>query len=311
MTWCCRVGCNHYHLRGIRSHKFCCNACRRGEVIHTHNCSGHVHTPLWCSNKKAKVDHNVFNDSPCARHDCPFFHSLGPRAHGFCCNACRLGESTHTNNCSGQGQHVLAIQANQSDDVFPLVPCTIQTEYKHSYIIPEQWACNSGLIVTYIEWYMQHTGLHMTYSNASAWDKLEKKIPWIDKKRNLVIYVLAEGSPFLKHQENVINVHSRGLDANEASLYKMSDVTGIDFAVQAKLASQSLTAEVILEACRAIEIGNLKSFAFVCSHATHRSCACAVLLANLAYHDARIVFSTHRTNRAASVAGLTLSVLRR
>ena len=104
--------------------------------------------------------------------------------------------------------------------------------------------------------------------------------------------------------------HGHGCHSDDV-VYKMSDVTGIDFSVQAKLASQTLTADVIYEACRAIEIGDLKSFTFVCSHATHRSCACAVLLAIVAYHDAQIVFSTHRTNRAASAAGLTPSVLHR
>ena len=40
---CRRPGCPFSHLDGPRRHRFCCNACKRGEHDHTINCSGHVY----------------------------------------------------------------------------------------------------------------------------------------------------------------------------------------------------------------------------------------------------------------------------
>ena len=122
--------------------------------------------------------------------------------------------------------------------------------------------------------------------------------------RILTLYVLAEDSPFNVEAESTINVHARGLDARCPSLYQMHKATGIDFAVQAVLLTKSLTAEIMYEACRAIETHNLSSFTFVCAHATHRSCGCAVLLAILAYQNAQIILSTKRTKDAAIEGGM-------
>ena len=43
----------------------------------------------------------------CARLGCCYEHVGAPQWHGFCCNACRHGESMHTWNCSGYGYGVL------------------------------------------------------------------------------------------------------------------------------------------------------------------------------------------------------------
>ena len=104
--------------------------------------------------------------------------------------------------------------------------------------------------------------------------------------------------------DDVINVHARGLNAQAPSICNMPDVTGVDFAVQAVLVSEAVTPNLLYEACRAIERGNFDTFTFVCSHATHRSCGCAVLLAILVNRFARIIFSTDRTRRAAMERGM-------
>jgi len=103
---------------------------------------------------------------------------------------------------------------------------------------------------------------------------------------------------------DTINVHRRGVDAHARSIYHMSEVTGVDFDVQAVLISQSVTVELLCEACHVIERHGLGSFTFVCSHATHRSFGCAVLLATLVYHDAKIVLRTRRTQSAALECGM-------
>ena len=87
-------------------------------------------------------------------------------------------------------------------------------------------------------------------------------------------------------------------------LYDMRDVTGIDFALQAVLVCQTFTPEILQDACKEIEVKNLSTFTLVCMHATHRSVACAVLLAMLAYPNALIRFSTKRTQQAAVERGM-------
>lgn len=224
----------------------------------------------------------------CLRPGCPFHHSASPRRHGFCCNACRRGEEGHTSNCSGQHRH-------------PVMPVAHQ-----AFQIPGNWACAIGGIPQYIGWHMNRLGYDMPIETRAAWGNLQAMMAFIKQDRPLTIYVLAEdsASPMLNNMVTCVNVHTRGLDAYAPRLYNLKDVTGIDFNVQAVLISQPLTAEVLIDACRFIELQELDTFAFKCKHATHRSCGCAVLLASLVYQRARIVFSTHRTKQAARQRGM-------
>jgi hypothetical protein len=236
-------------------------------------------------------------------------HKNGRRHHGFCCNACRKSEVRHTQNCTGQGRTITAVaDANNTVSRRPertaYFDCGLPAVVKF-YSIPEDWACTDGEIVGFVQWYMDYVQLHMSPETLEAWKKLETCF-WapsmVDRRRALDIYVLAKkNSPLLRdaNTPSVVDVHDRGLDARASTLYNMSDVTGIDFALQAVLVCQTCTPEILIDACREIETGNLFTFTLVCSHATHRSVACAVLLAILAYPNAQICFSTSRTQRAA------------
>ena len=79
---------------------------------------------------------------------------------------------------------------------------------------------------------------------------------------------------------------------------------GIDFRVQAVVATQAATAESLHEAIRRIEDVDATDFSFVCHGATHRSVACCFLLAAIAYPRAEICLTTARTRRAAESGGL-------
>ena len=220
-----------------------------------------------------------FSAMSCCRPGCPFTHKTHPYGvgdHGFCCNACRRGEQAHTPNCTGHHSGV-------------------------AFTIPGHWACTST-ILQHLDWY----ACIMSPETRAAWMRLETKLPFINQARPLIIHVLAEDSrsPLLSKAGAFINVHTRGLNAHARSVYNMSEVTGIDFDVQAVLVSQPITAKVVLDAVCSIELHELETFAFVCSHATHRSCGCAILLATLVYQRARIVFSTSRTRRAAQQRGM-------
>ena len=133
------------------------------------------------------------------------------------------------------------------------------------------------------------------------------------QSRPLTIHVLSESNmgPLYIHWGrcsprgvNAINVNERGVNARALGVYDMAAVTGIDFVVQAFLATQIITAQVIVDAIDIIESDELDTFAFICSHATHRSVGCAILLASLVYQNASIVFSTERTRGAARQRGM-------
>ena len=230
----------------------------------------------------------------CRRPGCPFHRetSAAPREHGFCCNACRRGEQVHTRNCTGYRWMPAAPRRPQNDGA--------------AFKIPDHWVCGSGGILQYVGWYMFRFGYHMPTATGEAWSKIDTKIAFMKQERPLTIHVLAEdsASPLLNNAFRSINVHTRGLNAHAPWAYNMEEVTGIDLLVQAVLVRQPATAEVILDACRFIELQELDTFAFICKGATHRSCCCAILLASLVYRCARIVFSTGRTKEAARQRGM-------
>ena len=81
--------------------------------------------------------------------------------------------------------------------------------------------------------------------------------------------------------------------------YAMRLVTGVEFRVQAVVASQRVTPEVLLEAFNSIEQYDYTEFAFVCQEADHCSVACCFLLAAIAYPGAIVCLSTHWAQWAA------------
>ncbi len=100
-----------------------------------------------------------------------------------------------------------------------------------------------------------------------------------------------------------MDVAKRGVDAH-SPMYELTAVTGVDFRVQAVVATQAATAEALREAIRRIEDVDADEFSFVCHGATHRSVACCFLLAAIAYPRAEICLTMARTRRAAASCGL-------
>ena len=280
----------------------------------------------------------------CIIEGCPFRHARG-RRDGYCCNACKTKGSMHTPNCSGYGHKVLqeGRKHRQSDASMACHrerPYFRQTPYGYdhemqqtpaaygrsgashlsegssssthnvAFSIPDNWACKRGDIAAFVDWYMRYMDPArqvMRDSTKEKWADLEKKVAFVNKERPLAIYVRAANSMAAELGHAAINVHYRGLWA-KSHLYNSEDVTGVHFIVQAILVSQELTPQLLGEACRNIELDNLDKFTFECSHGTHRSCGCAVLLAMLVYHKAHIIFSTHRTRQAARDEGMVENV---
>ena len=254
----------------------------------------------------------------CRRSGCCFSHKCSPRRHGFCCNACRTGDKVHTRNCTGHSQPVIVESPLSARRRVtrrrPLHPLKAPRRHEltrravnhnRGFLIPSHWARKTDLWDC-LDWYMNRLRLRCSGTVTQSWKLLDEKMDSIHHERELSIYVLAENSAssLLADPRAFINVHARGLDVHAPHLFNMCEVTGVDFDVQAVLVCQHLTAVILHEACRNIEWHGLNSFAFVCHGATHRSCGCAILLAILVYPKARIVFSTHRTKRAARQAGM-------
>ena len=57
-----------------------------------------------------------------------------------------------------------------------------------------------------------------------------------------------------------IDVHERGLDCRADGLYRLGDVTGSDFTVQAVMFTQGDTVCALLDAVEAIEAHGLRAF---------------------------------------------------
>jgi len=161
-----------------------------------------------------------------------------------------------------------------------------------------------------VEDYLDIIEKKMDSDAVEAWRKLEQVANLTDPNRQLTIFILAKGSNYLTPSSSFIDVHDLGVDATPPCdprghpIYVMKHVTGIDLKVQAVLATQTRAVDAVIMASNMIEQGDLRHFAFVCSHATHRSVGCAMILASFVYHKAAIVFSTPRTETSAKAHGM-------
>ena len=156
---------------------------------------------------------------------------------------------------------------------------------------------------THLKWYAHHFSLNMEAGAMAAWKMLADESRSYHTARSLRLYAYAQDAT--PPGVAMINVHDRGLNAHCNHLYRMREVTGVDFAVQAVLITQKETAIVLLDACRLIETRGLADFCFECHGGTHRSVGCCVLLAALIFQNCEVVFTTRRTRKAAWNRGMS------
>ena len=147
---------------------------------------------------------------------------------------------------------------------------------------------------------MQKFHLPISSSLIEEWHYHQSMMLLVNTNRPLRIHVRPQTNP---GPHPLIDVAARGLNAR-SDLYESRAATGVQFIVQALLLSQELCAEIIIEAITTIERQELREFAFVCQHATHRSAGMALLLAILVYNNAEIFFSTKRTRAEAIQFGM-------
>ena len=162
-------------------------------------------------------------------------------------------------------------------------------------------------VVEYVRDLTSRNGLQMSDAAMLAWKGFEDRLTspfWPSPAaRSLRLEPHAQDSVPPRFQGAHIDVALRGVNG-KSSLYRLCDVTGVDERVQAVVASQEATASCLLVAFERIEEEDMHEFSFVCHGATHRSLACSLLLAAIAYPRATVHMTTRRTRRAAALAYL-------
>ena len=264
-----------------------------------------------------------------------------PRQHGFCCNACKYGEAGHTYHCTGYGYrgtyhapatlvataaitHDVVEEPNVEEpepEAIPAFPGMYRTysfrdrgpEVCDTFRIPAAWACgdSDGDFMHHLYWFFHNYGLTPDWGVLRSWQEFLPRIHHVTMHRPLTIHVLSEEADEWLSQKYIgINLNRPGeycLNARSTQ-HSMQDVTGINWVVQAVLLTQHSCSRALKDAVSWVEASsNWQSdpeFAFVCSHATHRSVGCAVLLATFIYKHARIRFTTKRTIQAAMDFGM-------
>ena len=146
----------------------------------------------------------------------------------------------------------------------------------------------------------------LTSRNGLQLDDAARKAWWLfgDRRaypRKLLLEPHAQDTIPPCYRNAHIDVASRGVDG-KSHLYRLKEVTGVDERVQAVVANQEITAHCLLAAMNRIEKEPLQQFSFVCRGATHRSVACCMLLAALAYPNASVHMTTRRTQDAQDAA---------
>ena len=180
-----------------------------------------------------------------------------------------------------------------------------------SFSLFPEWlrVAGMGSVCSYVCWYARRYDMAISRDTINAWYSFDNELFQNDlfvrpTRKVLLLAISQDNVSHSQFAHRFIDVAAEGLDGKCNDKYNLSDVTGLDFRVQAKVVSQVLTVSILRGAIGEIETRDLDSFAFVCHGATHRSVACCVLLAAICYPRAVISMTTERTRSAAKSLGL-------
>ena len=211
------------------------------------------------------------------------------------------------------------IAATMRTSTMPSAPST--NSVSHSYLhmsdvfrLPSAWLRGSMDAFDFINWYILRYDVNFENDTEDAWRAFAHKLACTGSAADettappLRLYAYRQDSLPRFCFENYAeagyrDVAEAGLNAF-SNLYTMGAVTGIDFPVQAVLITQLSIVKVLTDAWNDIRRRKLREYAFVCHGATHRSVACCMLLAAIAYPYAEICLTTRRTQAAAQVRNL-------
>ena len=326
---CIRSGCPHMRRSSApRQHGYCCSLCRYGpEYGHTPNCTGYDHPQRWARHPSARWGNG---------HE---WHSENQPAAAWGNGNDRWRDTRSTSGASSRRQGtgwgedswhgtswefpawVDASTASVGGSVANASPlpqlrsacCGVATGDASQW---QRRASREGVrpalprspdtsVLEYVRALTSAHGLDLSARAEQAWARFEERLGWARfAERVLLLEPHKQNSIPVRYQDSHLDVATLGVDGRCPRLYELPDVTGVDARVQAVVASQDKTALGLAIALECIEEQDLHEFSFVCHGATHRSVACCLLLAAIAYPQARVRFSTPRTRAAATVAGL-------
>ena len=176
------------------------------------------------------------------------------------------------------------------------------------YLVPARWTRQSESVLPYINWFLTRYEQSLDAPTQAEWMQTENA--WLNLqnqreawnagagRRSLIIHAYRSASP-LPRDMHYIDVDS-GFHCTAFGAGDLSQMTGIDFRVLAKLLTQQPIAMALKLAFYMIEMQQLSELAFLCGGGTHRSVGCAVLTVLLFYPNARLMFHTSRTRSDAA-----------
>ena len=167
-----------------------------------------------------------------------------------------------------------------------------------AFRLPVHWRRGKASVVSFCSWYMTEYSIIAHPGVMPTLRTLDFMLKYVSPDLQICLHAFAADNLPDWLEDAHINLHELRVNGRSPS-YQMHAVTGMNFAVQANLLSQSVLVQALLDACNMIEDSDLSDFAFVCHGGTHRSVGGILLLAMLLYPNAKLVMHTKRTARAA------------
>jgi hypothetical protein len=335
---CVTAHCPHRRVDGaVRQHGFCCNGCKHNRA-HTHNCSGYVPEafalgPSQCNNGLTNVvsadehgegwhsaRHWGSSSQACGRsadERGEGWHNPGQwwsSSHASWRTADEPREGWHSASHWGSSSAAGWRSADESGEDWHSAGHWGVSGYDSSRLCHPAPEDDGGFrplrprvrlsVLEYVRDLTSQYGLEMSVAAQQAWKRFEDRLTSNTPNpacRLLHLEPHAQDSIPPRFHESHVDVAVAGVNGF-SPLYRLRDVTGVDERVQAAVACQDATAPCLLEALERIEENGMREFSFVCRGATHRSVACCLLLANIAYPEARVYMTTKRTREAAAQA---------
>jgi hypothetical protein len=308
---CARAHCPHRRVDGApRRHGFCCNGCRLNEA-HTHNCSGHVPEALALGPSSSQASWRSADERGEGWHNAGHW---GSSSQASWRSADERGEGWHNAGHWGSSSQASWRIAEEPGEGWHNAGHWGVSGYDGSRFWHTAPVDDGGCrplrprarlsVLEYVRDLTSQHGLQMSDAAQQAWKRFEDRLTSNRPNpacRSLHLEPHAQDSIPPRFQASHVDVALAGVNG-KSSLYRLSDVTGVDERVQAVVACQDATATCLLEALERIEEKGMREFSFVCHGATHRSVACCLLLACIAYPQARVHMTTKRTRDAAALA---------